>query len=93
MIARVRGAVVHIDGTGVSAPARRTLALVPLTGLRAAPAVGAGVGQTGMFSPLTVGSGVALSAGALVFVGPCVDARPSVQTRLVRATVIQIFIT
>lgn len=93
MIARVWRAVIHIDGAGVSTPAWRALALVSLTRLRAAPSVGAGVGQTGMFSPLTVASRVALSAGALVFVRPCVDARPSIQTGLVSATVVQIFIT
>lgn len=84
----VWGAVVHIDGAGVSAPARRTLALVALAGLRAAPAVRTRVGQTGMFSPLTVGSRVALRTGALVFVWPCVDARSSIQTWLVSAAVV-----
>lgn len=78
MIARVWRAVIHVDDAGVSAPAWRALALVPLAGLRAAPSVGAGIGQTSVFSPLAVASGVALSTGALVLVGPCVDACPSI---------------
>lgn len=36
------------DVAGRAAPARRTLALVALTGLGAAPTVGAGVGQAGV---------------------------------------------
>lgn len=41
-------------------------------------------------TPVTVGTGVALLAGTLVLVGPRVAARPSVQARLVGATIVQI---
>lgn len=43
-----------------------------------------------VLTPVAVGTGVALFAGTLVLVGPCVDARPSVQARLVGATIVQI---
>lgn len=45
-----------------------------------------------MFRSLTVGAGVALSAGTLVLVRPRVDARPSVQAWLMSAAEIQIFV-
>lgn len=45
-----------------------------------------------MFRSLTVGTRVALSAGTLVLVRSCVNARPSVQAWLVSAAVVQVFI-
>ena len=45
----------------------------------------------GSLTSLTVGTRVALSAGTLVLVGSCVDARPSVQAWLVSAAVVQIW--
>lgn len=42
-------------------------------------------------TPIAVGTGVALFAGTLVLVGPRVDARPSVEARLVSATVVQVW--
>lgn len=42
-------------------------------------------------TPIAVGTGVALFAGTLVLVGPRVDARPSVEARLVSAAVVQVW--
>lgn len=45
-----------------------------------------------MFGDLTVQPGVAIGAGALVLVRASVAASPTVQTRLSRPTVVQVFV-
>lgn len=46
-----------------------------------------------MFCNFTVGSGIALGAGTLVFVRPGIATGPPIQTRLMGPTVIEIFVT
>lgn len=92
VITGVRSAFINIDGAGGAAPPWCTLTLVALAGFCAAPSVRARIGQTGVLRSLTVGSRIAFSTGALILVRSCVDTRPSIQTWLVSATEIQIFV-
>lgn len=86
------GTLVQIVGTGRTLPARRTLALEACGDLVACTTAGTGTGNAGVLGYVAVLAGVSLRTGAVVLVWLGVHAGSSVDTRLVAAAVIQIFI-
>lgn len=90
---RVGRTFINIDSTGWTGPSRWTMTLKPGGDLMADAIVCTGVGSTSVFSYFTVLSRVAISTGTVIFIRLRVHAGPSVLTRMMGSTIVQIFIT